>query len=884
MNRNVFLIAFILATIAWATTINVGAQTAAGRDDYMNLAIGAENKGYIEVNRLLISVVDKTADKPAKTFAEGYASFVKENYDDAFSNFEKAAKKELPLAMCFLGICYEEGYGVAPDIMKANEYYDMAAQAGSAMAYYKLGLCYLEGKGREKNLVAAANSFEYAANEGDRYSQLLLATCYFYGTGVKKNEKKGLELMEAAARQGFDEAQLQLGKLYYLGLFVNRDYKEAAGLFQDAMGRGNIEAQVELAKCYLYGYGVEKDTPKAIDLLERGVDKKNGKALAMLGVCYKNGIGVNPDMVKAKQLFQQSADMYDDEGLYQLAKCYYDDKDYTRAVTLLNSSVDRNNPFAMTLLGKCYENGLGVEKDGNMAVILYSKASNRGIDEATNAFGDIYFEGKAVKQDYTKAMNAYKKAADRKDPEGMNNLGICYLRGFGVQKDEKKAANLFANSAKLDYHKAKLNIAHCFHNGWGVEKDDKKALAFYAETAKSGDPEAINWLGTCFENGIGMEQPDPVNAFKLYQKAAKLNNVNALYNMGAMLYKGDVINQDVETGLKAIVKAAGMGDPNANAFLGIIYYNRESFDHAFKFLSNCNGTTNGEALFDLAKCYEKGEGTTKDDKKWWTILNQSADLQYPPALHMVGCAYDEGTYVEENNETAMKYYLKAAELGYVHSMNHLAIMNEMEGNNGIRNLMEARKWYLKAVQTDPAFTKVLDNLTDLNNKLRPIEFLLGRIPEDDSQILQFPDLPDILWLMQYNTLPFGGSGISNKLEAMGYLSDGTTKEDNTSFQVWFKNCTLNSNKKIAGVSGGTASCIWVVNDMTWEKVGIRIYVASKEAAAQLVYRLLCKGFEQRQTTGSEHLHFALKYDNGTEDNVTVTNENSLWKFYIAPNK
>ena len=55
----------------------------------------------------------------------------KEDYNKAFYWFSKAAEQDSPNALEFLGICYDNGWGVEKDPLKAQEYYKKAYRLGN---------------------------------------------------------------------------------------------------------------------------------------------------------------------------------------------------------------------------------------------------------------------------------------------------------------------------------------------------------------------------------------------------------------------------------------------------------------------------------------------------------------------------------------------------------------------------------------------------------------------------------------------------------------------------------------------------------------------------------------------------------------------------------
>lgn len=77
----------------------------------------------------------------------GSCYFEKKQYAKAFENFSLAASLNNASAQCFVGVCYEKGYGINKSDKMAAKYYKLAAKQNYAEAQYRLGLHYLSGEG-----------------------------------------------------------------------------------------------------------------------------------------------------------------------------------------------------------------------------------------------------------------------------------------------------------------------------------------------------------------------------------------------------------------------------------------------------------------------------------------------------------------------------------------------------------------------------------------------------------------------------------------------------------------------------------------------------------------------------------------------------------------
>jgi TPR repeat protein len=126
-----------------------------------------------------------------------------------------AAEGGVPRASLFLGDAYYHGWGEAPDIAKALEFYEKAAQGGDPHASLALGYACEKGEGQEKDLAMAFAFYERAALAGLPEGLFMTAEAYRKGEGVEADLEKALDSYLKAAAKGGLEAQR---RLYQLGL------------------------------------------------------------------------------------------------------------------------------------------------------------------------------------------------------------------------------------------------------------------------------------------------------------------------------------------------------------------------------------------------------------------------------------------------------------------------------------------------------------------------------------------------------------------------------------------------------------------------------------------------------------------------------------------
>lgn len=98
----------------------------------------------------------------------------------AFQCFVRAEAHALPGAEAALGLCYESGMGVSPDIEKALSFYKKAADKGEPFAMARLGYAYAMGEGIEKDDRLAMSWLIKAALRGDQGAIHTLRDDYQY--------------------------------------------------------------------------------------------------------------------------------------------------------------------------------------------------------------------------------------------------------------------------------------------------------------------------------------------------------------------------------------------------------------------------------------------------------------------------------------------------------------------------------------------------------------------------------------------------------------------------------------------------------------------------------------------------------------------------------
>ncbi len=309
---------------------------------------------------------------------------VEKDVQKAFDYFRIAAARGDIGGKLKLAAYYYDGFGVAQDYKKAIELFtDIAQDDESGQAFRMLGSCYEYGHGVEKNPQKAFEYYKLSAGRNDVGGRLKVASCYGEGIGVEQNHTKAFELFSDVEQ--YDEsgwALRALGIYYKLGIGVEQNFPKAFICFKDSAGKGDSAGRVNLGICYFYGTGTEKNSAKAFDLFrDASQDDESGEAFRMMALCYDIGIAVEREPQKAFAYYSLSEQKGNIDGRFNLALCYYIGngvaQNYAKAFELFSDvAQSERSERVFYMIGICYENGYGTERDKDKAARYFDLAKS----------------------------------------------------------------------------------------------------------------------------------------------------------------------------------------------------------------------------------------------------------------------------------------------------------------------------------------------------------------------------------------------------------------------------------------------------------------------------------------------------------------------------
>lgn len=292
----------------------------------------------------------------------------------------------------------------------------------------------------------------------------------------------------------------------------------------------------------------------------------NTDAILKEAISYLN----NKEYEKAIPLLEQAASKDNAEAIYYLAETYYygygQNEDMTKAAELLQRAAELGNASAQNNLGVSYQYGDGVAEDYFKAAEWYEKAAMQGNAYAQNNLGECYEKGIGVAQSYTKAKEWYEKSAEQGNAAAQYNLAYIYKGGKEIPVDFEKAFEWFQKSALQGNMDSQLEIGNAYFFGEGVTKDLEEAAKWFEKSAKQGNGGAQFNLGVCFEEGYGVPKSYS-RAVEWYEKAALQGHNIAQANLGNCYENGIGTTKNLTKAIEWYEKAAVQGNEYAQESL-----------------------------------------------------------------------------------------------------------------------------------------------------------------------------------------------------------------------------------------------------------------------------------------------------------------------------
>ena len=315
--------------------------------------------------------------------------------------------------------------------------------------------------------------------------------------------------------------------------------------------------------------------------------------------------------------------------------------------------------------------------------------------------GYDYFYGISYPVNRTLAVKYFQEAEKLKNADALFFLSIHQQNNGNL----KEATQTAKRSFELGNEAAKIKLGEIQED----EKLMKEGFNALKKKVDSGDMHYANSLGYAYEFGIGTSL-NIKEAMKYYEMAAKQNNALGMTNL-ADLY---IQENKLKKAKPLLVKAAEKEYGYAQYLLAMNFFDlySENNKEALHWLERAASNHEPEALYQLGVYYL--EGDEADLAKAINYFQRAAELNHADAALELSYIYDEGISVEQDDDKALFFLKKAAELGNQEAIDELAaqaLVSRAQNGQGNMDAKEAEYWIKKAGYTEEML-KELDKLQE----------------------------------------------------------------------------------------------------------------------------------------------------------------------------
>ena len=317
----------------------------------------------------------------------------------------------------------------------------------------------------------------------------------------------------------------------------------------------------------------------------------------------------------------------------------------------------------------------------------------------------LYEEGYDYFYGITRPVNRAKAVEYFLEAGKLENADALFFLSIHQQNHDnlKEATQAAKRSLELGNEAAKIKLGEIQED----EKLMKEGFNALKKKVDSGDMHYANSLGYAYEFGIGTSLSIK-EAMKYYEMAAKQNNTLGMTNLADLYIQEDKLKK----AKPLLVKAAEKEHGYAQYLLAMNFFDlySENNKEALFWLEKAANHDEPEALFQLGVYYSEGNDLAKSIKYY----QRAAELNHADAALELSYIYDEGSIVEQDEDKALFFLKKSAELGNQEAIEELAaqaLASRAQNGQGNMDAKEAEYWIKKVGYTEEIL-KELDKLQE----------------------------------------------------------------------------------------------------------------------------------------------------------------------------
>ena len=190
-----------------------------------------------------------------------------------------------------------------------------------------------------------------------------------------------------------------------------------------------------------------------------------------------------------------------------------------------------------------FKQGVAAYEAGDYGNAVQCLSQTTGYARACYLLGICYYEGKGVEKDWDKAFHWFHEGAKMEDNpahdavrDAQYMLGLCFEQAIGTERDMGKALICWIKAAKLGHTEAQYRAGEIAIAEFG-EYDD--GIEFLRKSAEQGNPFAMRFLGFAYEGKDKAESDDwYAKATAALYTAAKQGDPRAMHDLAGFYRVG----------------------------------------------------------------------------------------------------------------------------------------------------------------------------------------------------------------------------------------------------------------------------------------------------------------------------------------------------------
>ncbi|MFA7484417.1 MAG: hypothetical protein WCZ89_00105 [Phycisphaerae bacterium] len=193
------------------------------------------------------------------------------------------------------------------------------------------------------------------------------------------------------------------------------------------------------------------------------------------------------------------------------------------------------------------------------------------------------------------------------------------------------------------------------------------------------------------------EQNDDID-FTALTKAAEKGDAIAMYKLGKAYID---TNTSTDKAMEWLKKAADLENVDAIFELGLVYYTGHTgkidYKTAFDYFLRAAHSGHKLAMYNIGRMYHEGIGTYPDGTKTIEWYKKAAEQGLSKAMNQLAQMYYFGEIVEQSFEKAADYYELSAKNGDLKAMYNLAVLYHA-GIGVEKDVRKSMLWFIKAAR------------------------------------------------------------------------------------------------------------------------------------------------------------------------------------------